>query len=110
MTRKIDAFGGNGPHGIRYEGDTDNLTVWFTSDLWFDRDLDGKWIVWSQQRHPGSRDGDDDTRENMGSIIVTDPRVVTFIELLSQLLVDPARFSDELRFDTTTANARSRTS
>jgi hypothetical protein len=68
-------------------------------ELWFDQDIDGKWLVVASKDGATGPDGDHDYDADVGAIVVTDPRVVAFIELLGELVADPARFAHEPRFE-----------
>ena len=105
MTGRIDAFGGDGAHEIHFGTGEHDHTQWLTRDLWFDRDIDGKWIVWAQSKLPASQDAVDDEDSDIGSIIVTHPAVIAFIDQLGALLVDPGKFSHEPRFDEASVDA-----
>jgi hypothetical protein len=69
-------------------------------EIGFDRDLDGRWTIWAKRMpdddgyRPGF--GEDDS---LGAIIVTDPTVSAFIELLGELVADPSQFRHEPRFE-----------
>jgi hypothetical protein len=99
MSKAIAGFGGDGAHEVHVRTDQGEQTVWVKRDLWFDRDDDTSWVVWAQHR---AWDTDqppaEDEATSLGSIVVTHPAVMAFIDQLGQLLVDPARFSDEPEF------------
>lgn len=71
------------------------VTVVLRRDLWFDHDIDGRWLVWAQGDTVGGADGHADQAENLGAIVVNDPTAIAFIDMLAQLLVDPAKFGHE---------------
>jgi hypothetical protein len=101
MSKHIEAFGGDGSHEVHVSTDQGEQTVWVKRDLWFDRDDDKNWIVWAQHRSWEREDPPvEGEREatTLGSIVVTHPAVMAFIDQLGALLVDPARFSDEPEF------------
>jgi hypothetical protein len=60
----------------------------FQRELWFDRDIDGRWLV-------GVADPTSVPQERLGAIVVKDVGIGMFIELLGQLIADPERFADE---------------
>lgn len=61
-------------------------------ELWFDQDIDGRWLVWAGRHSADPRlDGEDDS----GAIVVKDPQVVAFIEMLGELIAKPDRFHHE---------------
>ncbi len=72
---------------------TGPITLSLSRCLYFDRDIDGGWLVWTA----GPDDLDDEVVE-MGAIVVRDPAVIAFLEQLGQLLVAPQRFAHEPRF------------
>jgi hypothetical protein len=60
----------------------------FERELWFDRDIDGRWLV-------GVVDTTTVAQERIGAIVVRDVAIGQFIELLGQLVANPDRFADE---------------
>jgi hypothetical protein len=98
----IKTFGGDGEHEVRFRTEAGQKAVWVRRDLWFDRDDSGKWVVWAQQR-PRSEDGPlqegDVEAQTLGSIVVTNPVVIEFLEQLGELLVNPVAFRHEPHFD-----------
>jgi hypothetical protein len=62
----------------------------FDREIWFDRDIDGRWLVWA-----GDVSNDP---SRVGAIVVRDPHAIAFIEMLAELIVDPTRFHDEPTF------------
>jgi len=94
MGRRIRFFGGNTRGQITIENGHRETWV-IDRDVWFDQDIDGRWLVWAGQHQEGrALDGSDET----GAIVVKDPRVVAFIDLLAQLIAEPAKFQDEPTF------------
>jgi hypothetical protein len=87
MATQLDHFGGTThghlivAHGLHHHD------VRFTRELWFDRDIDGRWLVGVTEHHPSCA-------ETTGTIVVKDAHVSAFIELLGEL-VEPDRFADE---------------
>ncbi len=67
-------------------------------DVWFDQDIDGRWLVWAGRHVATSLPHDGDDEMDTGSIVVRDPTVVAFIEMLGELIADPAKFHDEPSF------------
>ena len=101
MSRHIEAFGGDGSHEVHVNTDQGEQTVWIKRDLWFDRDDATSWVVWAQQRSWEREDPPvEGEREatTLGSIVVTHPAVMAFIDQLGELLVNPARFRHEPEF------------
>ena len=66
------------------------LSLSFTRSLWFDQDIDGRWLVWSSAPGDGAE---------TGAIVVRDPAVTAFLDELAQLLASPQRFTHEPHFD-----------
>jgi hypothetical protein len=108
MGKSIGGFGGDGSHEVHVNTDQGEQTVWVKRDLWFDRNDDKSWIVWAQHRSwsdddpPADGEGEATT---LGSIVVTHPVVMAFIDQLGALLVDPGKFSDEPEFAETGSQA-----
>jgi hypothetical protein len=100
-SKSILGFGGDGPHEVHIRTDQGERTLWVKRDLWFDRDDDKNWIAWVQHR---SWDDDDPPTDDegeaatLGSIVVTHPAVMAFIDQLGELLIDPQEFRDEPEF------------
>jgi hypothetical protein len=101
MGKSIEGFGGDGSHEVHFRTDQGEQTVWVKRDLWFDRDDDKNWVVWVQHRRwnedspPAEDEGEGAT---LGSIVVTHPAVMDFIEQLGALLVEPTSFRHEPTF------------
>jgi hypothetical protein len=87
MTKHLGYFGGK-THGRLILEDGQREDVWFDRELWFDRDIDGRWLV-------GVTDQDRTGEEHTGAIVVKDANVSAFIELLGKLVADPDKFGDE---------------
>jgi hypothetical protein len=98
MCSAIEAFGGDGAHEVRFGTDHGDQTVWVKRDLWFDRDDAQNWVVWAQERPWGADHPPAEREVALGSIVVTHPAVMAFIDQLGELLVNPARFRHEPRF------------
>jgi hypothetical protein len=111
VSEPIDAFGGDGAHEVRYRTEQGEQSVYVRRDLWFDRDDSRSWIVWAQHhawdRDDPPADGDIDAA-SLGSIVVTHPDVMAFIDQLGELLVDPGRFRHGARFGETSVDAGDR--
>jgi hypothetical protein len=79
------------------EGNADRQTR-IAREFWFDRDIDGRWLVCAVKpdvQHPRVDGGD---TYNLGAIVVTDSQVIAFIEMLGELIADPAQFGEEPTF------------
>jgi hypothetical protein len=101
VSKGIERFGGGGAHEVLFGTEQGEQAVWVKRDLWFDRDDGTSWGVWDQQRawdngHPPAEDGAEGA--TLGSIVVTHPAVMEFIDQLGKLLVNPAMFSNDPRF------------
>ncbi len=98
MQSRIRTFGVDGalPFSIVEEGANQPITV--NRELWFDRDIDGRWLVCAVRQRGGESDGAGDQLEEVGAIVGTDPQIGAFIDLLAQLVTEPAQFRDEPRF------------
>lgn len=100
MNRSIDAFGGDGPHEVWFASADGEQSLWVKRDLWFDRSGNQSWLVWAQTRAWGTEEppAEDDPNTTFGSIVVTDPTVMAFLDQLGELIVNPGRFRHEPRF------------
>jgi hypothetical protein len=95
MCSAIEAFGGEGAHEVRFGTVQGEQSVYVRRDLWFDRDDARSWVVWAQHRaweHDDTPADGDAEAASLGSIVVTHPEVMAFIDQPGELLVDPARF------------------
>jgi hypothetical protein len=95
VERSIRLFGGTSQGQVILEtGHSETQTLF--RDVWFDRDIDGRWLVWAGH-HPGTMmvDGEDE----IGAIVVKDTHVAAFIEMLGELIANPAAFSEEPAFE-----------
>ncbi len=92
MPSTIRTFGPTGITSISFVDTTSDRSVSVRRELWFDQDTDGRWLVCAV-RADGERNHAD-----MGSLVVTDPRVTDFIETMARLIADPDQFADEPRF------------
>lgn len=100
MPLDIHYFGNRGLQKIILgDGTTDGeVTVVLRRELWFDHDIDGRWLIWAQGDAVKGANGEADEAANLGAIIITDPTAVAFIDMLGQLLVDPGSFAHEPTF------------
>jgi hypothetical protein len=87
MSKHVGYFGGKTRGRITLEDGT-REDFWFDRELWFDRDINGRWLV-------GVTDPDASEGQDTGAIVVKDETVSAFIELLGKLIRDPDRFADE---------------
>ena len=95
MDRRICFFGGETRGSVRLaNGHEDEVEV--LRDVWFDQDIDGRWLVWVQEHDGRPTNGDDDGAT--GSIVVRNRDVVAFIEELDRLIAAPAAFAHEPEF------------
>jgi hypothetical protein len=87
MAQHIGYFAGKTTYHLVLE-DGHQEELWLEREFWFDRDIDGRWLVGAAKaRRPGD--------EITGAIVVKDPTVTAFIELLGTLVAEPERFADE---------------
>ena len=87
MTKRVEYFGGK-THGhiVLENGHSENIP--FDRELWFDCDLDGRWLVGvTNCQHPDA--------DVTGAIVVKNPTIGAFIQLLGRLVIEPARFTAE---------------
>ncbi len=97
MKRSIQFFGGATRGQVTIEnGHSETYSI--NRDVWFDRDIDGRWLVWAGRRDRATLPEDTEVNDDTGAIIVKDPGAIAFIELLGELITDPARFRDEPTF------------
>lgn len=96
MDRRISGFGGETRVSVRFaNGHEDTVEVF--RDVWFDRDIDGRWLVWAQDLD-GPSDNDSEGAQ-FGAMVVKNRDVIAFIEHLGQLIAEPAAFDHEPVFD-----------
>jgi hypothetical protein len=88
MATHLDYFGGklDGYLILRDNGQRDQAP--FARELWFDRDIDGRWLVGVTQHHPSGA-------ETTGAIVVKDATVRAFIQVLCDLVAAPGDFAGE---------------
>jgi hypothetical protein len=92
MDHRISFFGGETRGFVRL-ANGDEQAVDIVRDVWFDRDIDGRWLVWAQDRDGIPLDGTDEG--STGAIVVRNRDVIAFLEQLGQLIVEPAAFEHE---------------
>ena len=90
MSSGIQTFGSSGAVVFRVEADAPPRAVSMRRELWFDRDINGHWLVCAARQQGIGAD--------LGAIVVTDPRVGDFIAMLAELVAHPDWFTDEPRF------------
>ena len=92
MDRRITFFGGETRGSIRIaNGREQSIDV--VREVWFDQDIDGRWLVWAQDHEATSSNGTDDERD--GANVVRNWDAIAFIEQLAQLIAEPAAFEHE---------------
>jgi hypothetical protein len=89
MTSLIQFFAISGVSEFTIGEGEEELSLGFRREVGFDRDVDGHWIVWTVGR---SRLG---AENQLGSVVVTEPTVIAFIETLATLISQPNRFTHE---------------
>ena len=94
MTQRIRAFGGETQSHF-FITDGEELAVTLKRVVWFDQDIDGRWLVWAASEDAVSGQPPPHEPAPPGAIIVWDERIAAFIELLGELLAHPERFTDE---------------
>jgi hypothetical protein len=87
MPERIDYFGGQTSGHMMLTG-RHPIRLPFERDLWFDRDIDGRWLV-------GVTDSTGLDQERLGAIVVKDAAVGRFIEMLGELIADRDKFTEE---------------
>jgi len=87
MAKQIGYFGGTTSGLLIFENGHEEEAR-FERELWFDRDIDGRWLVGATNPQRGSD-------ESTGAIVVKNPTVSAFIELLGNLVAEPEQFADE---------------
>ncbi len=97
MGQSIRFFGGT-THGQITVENGHSETWTFDRDVWFDRDIDGRWLVWAGRHNATALPDEVEGEGATGAIVVKDPTVIAFIDLLGELIADPARFRDEPTF------------
>jgi hypothetical protein len=92
MEQRIFFFGDDARGAVRLaHGHVDAVDV--DRDVWFDRDIDGQWLVWAQDHDGTPGNGPDE--EQTGVIVVRNPDVSAFLEQVGRLIADPAAFAHE---------------
>jgi hypothetical protein len=92
MNHRGSYFGGEMRAFVRLANSHSEI-VEVSRDFWFDRDIDGRWLVWASDRDGTSVDGTDGGP--LGAIVVRNRDVSAFIELLDRLIAEPAAFEHE---------------
>jgi hypothetical protein len=87
MTDRIEYFGGTF-HGHMLVTGHPRTPVPFQRELWFDQDIDGRWLV--AVTDVNARDDG-----QLGAIVVRDEAVGRFIEMVQELIAEPEKFTDE---------------
>jgi hypothetical protein len=87
MTMQVEYFGGIVHGKIILENGQDEARV-FKGELWFDRDIDGRWLVGVTHHHPSGA-------ETTGAMVVKDDTVRAFIQVLGDLVAVPGDFAGE---------------
>ena len=95
MALDIRLFGQTGPHQIIVDDHGHATSLVIRRDLWFDHDVDGRWLIWAKREAQAALDGEGDLPEAVGAIVVRDATAIALIDQLAQLLVDPGQFRDE---------------
>lgn len=95
MQRSIRFFGGVTKGQVTIE-DGHSETRSIECDVWFDQDIDGRWLVWAGRHQSNPLF---ESEGAMGAIVVEDPHVAAFIEMLGELIANPSRFKDEPTFE-----------
>ena len=94
MLQQIRSFGGETrSHFSIVDGEETSLTL--RRVVWFDRDIDGHWLVWASDDAGTSPPLTTERSAEVGAIIVRDPVVIAFIEQFADLVAHPGRFADE---------------
>jgi hypothetical protein len=86
MTSHHAYFGGR--MLVHMETTNDHQEILLDRDVWFDLDIDGRWLV-------GVSGPDAADEMQTGAIVVRDDVMSHFIETLGRLLADPAEFAGE---------------
>ncbi len=72
MRGSIQFFGGATRGQVTIEnGHSETWAV--NRDVWFDRDIDGGWLVWAGRRDEAAVLGTDEENNDIGAIVVKDP-------------------------------------
>jgi len=94
MAQRIQAFGGETLSQFSIT-DGEQISMTMRRVVWFDQDIDGRWLVWATGEDAVSGETVSSDTSQVGAIVVWDPKVAGFIELLGELLAHPERFRDE---------------
>jgi len=94
MAQRIRSFGGETRSRFVVTDGVD-LAVTLQRIIWFDQDIDGRWLVWASSKDAVSGQAPATDAGAPGGIIVWDPTIAAFIELLGELIAHPERFLHE---------------
>jgi hypothetical protein len=97
MPTRIRSFGGE-THGHFCVTNGEEQSVDMHREIWFDQDIDGHWLVWASERDPNALSTGDESPEDMGAIVVTDPAVGAFLGMLGELIAYPSHYDHEPTF------------
>ena len=94
MPQQIQSFGGETRSRFSVvNGEETSITL--RRVVWFDRDIDGHWLVWAADDAGPSPQLFAEGSAEVGAIIVRDPAVIAFIEHLADLVAHPGQYADE---------------
>ena len=94
MPKQIQSFGGETRSRFSIvNGEETSVTL--RRVVWFDRDIDGHWLVWAADDAGASPQFPTAGSAELGSIIVRDPAIIGFIEQLADLVAHPGQYADE---------------
>jgi hypothetical protein len=94
MAQRIRAFGGETTSRFSIT-DGEEISMTLRRVVWFDQDIDGRWLVWATSEDAVSGETAQREPPRPGAIVVKDPKIGGFIEMLGELLAHPERFEDE---------------
>lgn len=86
MAKQVAYFGGI-THGRLIHEHNPKQEIRFDRDIWFDRDINGRWLVGVTTQH----DSGDETTQ---AIAIKHDTVNDFISVLASLVADPDELSD----------------
>ena len=94
MTQRIQSFGGETTTQFSIT-DGEEVSMTLRRVIWFDQDIDGRWLVWATSEDAVSGMAVQAEPSRVGAIVVKDPKIGAFIAMLGELLAHPDRFEDE---------------
>ena len=94
MAQRIQSFGGETTTRFAIT-DGEEISMTLRRVLWFDQDIDGRWLVWATSEDAVSGTAAQHEPSRAGAIVVKDAKVRAFIAMLGELLAHPDRFEDE---------------